>query len=140
MAKGLKTYSASSVKIVLGPHIVTGVATDTFLNIEPQGEGTTSESGAYGDVARALSLDKRHNITVTLQQTSASNKALTALYNADQITEGDGAFPVLVTDLRGGTLFSGEAWIPKLPAAEFGSQLSNREWVIEAVGEFALGG
>lgn len=140
MAKGLKTYSASAVKIVVGPHIITGVAADTFLNIEPQGDGTTSESGAYGDVARSLSLDKRHNITITLQQTSASNKALTALYNADQITEGDGVFPILVTDLRGGTVFSGEGWIPRMPAAEFSSAISSREWTIEAVGDFALGG
>lgn len=138
MAKGVKTYSASSIKIVLGAHIITGVAEETFVTIEPQSEGTTSESGAYGDVARALSLDKRHDITITLQQTSASNSAMTALYQLDQASNGDGTFPVLITDLRGKVIFNGEGWIPRMPSAEFAAALSEREWNLEAVGDLEL--
>lgn len=140
MAKEVKSYAANQVKIIVGPHLITGVAPDTFVNIEPVTEGTVSEAGAYGDVARAMSLDDRHTITITLQQTSASNAALTGLHRLDQVTQGNGVVPVMVTDLRGGTLFSGQGWIKKMPAAGFASGLSNREWTLEGVGEFAIGG
>lgn len=138
MGKEVKSYSASKVKIIVGPHLVTGVAPDTFVNIEPVSEGTVSESGAYGDVARAMSLDGRHNITITLQQTSSSNKALSALYQLDQATDGGGTVPVLITDLSGGTIFAGEGWIKKMPNAPFASGLSSREWPLEAVGKLVV--
>lgn len=139
MGKEVKSYSASKVKIIVGPHLITGVAADTFVNIEPVSEGTTSESGAYGDVARAMSLDDRHTITITLQQTSISNAALSALYQLDQATDGGGAIPILVTDLRGGTIFAGEGWIKKMANAGFASGISSREWPLEAVGKLFLG-
>lgn len=136
--RNVRTYSAKSIKAVFGAHIITGVSEETFLTIEPQSEGTTSQSGAYGDTARSLSLDQRHDITITLQQTSDSNRALSGMYKLDQVSNGDGTFPVLITDLRGGVIFTGEGWIPRMPSGEFAAGLSDREWTIEAVGDFAL--
>ncbi|WP_237173043.1 phage structural protein [Paracandidimonas lactea] len=140
MAQDLKTYSPDQVKVIIGPHTVTGTADGTFITIEPMGDGVTSEAGAYGDVARAMSLDPRHTITVTLQQTSRSNDVLSALHDADRLSGGNGAVPIAVTDLRGTTLFAGTGWVVKKARATFSKGLEAKEWALEAVGQFTNGG
>jgi len=136
----LKTYSPDQVKFIVGVHTVTGVADGTFIAIEPMGDGVTSEAGAYGDVARAMSLDPRHQITLTLQQTSRSNDVLSAIHDADRLSGGNGAVPVTLTDLRGSTLFAGTAWVVKKATATFSKGLEAKEWSIESVGRFTNGG
>ena len=136
----LKTYSPDRVKVVVGAAVLTGVADGTFVAIEPTSDGVTSEAGAYGDVARAMSLDPRHTVTVTLQQTSSSNAVLSALHDADRISGGDGAVPVSVTDLRGTTLFTGTGWVVNKANATYSKGLEAREWTLEAIGHFVNGG
>ncbi|TFL14219.1 DUF3277 domain-containing protein [Pusillimonas caeni] len=140
MAGDIKTYSADRVKIIVGAHTITGTADGTFVTIEPLGDGVTSEAGAYGDVARSMSLDPRHTINTTLQQTSRSNDVLSSLADADRLSGGNGAFPITITDLRGGTLFAGTGWIVKKATATFAKGLEAKEWPIEAVGQFTNGG
>lgn len=136
----VKSYSPDRVKVIVGVAAMTGVADGTFVVIEPTGDGVTSEAGAYGDVARAISLDPRHTITITLQQTSPSNLVLSALADTDRITGGDGAVPITVTDLRGTTLFTGTGWVVRKAAATYSKGLEAREWALEAVGQFVNGG
>ena len=140
MANEVKTYSPDRVKVIVGVAALSGFADGTFVDIEPLGDGVTSEAGADGEVARAMSLDTRHTITVTLQQTSRSNDVLSALHTADKISGGDGAVPVAVTDLRGTTLFGGTGWVVKKAKATFAKGLEAREWTLEAVGLFHNGG
>lgn len=136
----LKTYSPDRVKVIIGAAALTGAADGTFITIEQVGDGTTSESGAYGDIARAMDLDTRHTVTATLQQTSRFNDVLSAIYQLDRISGGDGVVPIAVTDLRGTTLFAGMCWVTKMATATFAKGLEAREWNIEAVGEFHNGG
>src|SRR5690606_23641120 len=140
MATEVTTYDPKQVKIVVGAHTITGVADGTFITIEPTGDGVTSVAGAYGDVARSMSHDPRHTITITLQQTSRSNDVLSSLRDVDRLSGGSGAFPIQVTDLRGGTLFAGTAWVVKKATATFASGTENKEWPLEAVGAFTNGG
>ncbi|WP_341666904.1 phage structural protein [Alcaligenes sp. SDU_A2] len=140
MATNVKTYDPKQVKIVVGAHTVSGVSESSFLSIEPKGEGVASVVGVYGDVTRTLSHDPRHTVKITLQPTSRSNAVLSDLCNADRLSGGNGAFPILVTDLRGGTLFAGTAWMVKQAAATFANTPTNKEWVLEAVGAFTHGG
>lgn len=136
----VKTYSPDRIKVIIGPTAMTGAADGTFVEIEPMTDGTTSEAGAYGEVARALSLDPRHTITVTLQQTSRFNDVLSALYQLDKVSGGDGTAPILITDLRGTTVFAGTCWVTKMATATYAKGLEAKEWPIEAVGEFFNGG
>lgn len=140
MAADVRTYSPDQVKVIVGPHAITGPGPETFVTIEEVSDGITSESGAYGDVARVVSTDTRHDITITLQQTSRSNDFLSALYARDRATGGDGTFPITVTDLRGGTLFAGVAWVVKRAPANFATGLETKEWPLQAVGSFTNGG
>lgn len=136
----LKSYSPDRIKIIVGAHSITGTADGTFVEIEPVGDGVVSEAGAYGEVARAISLDTRHTITLTLQQTSRSNDVLSAIHDRDRITGGDGAVPITVTDLRGSTLFAGQGWVVNKATATYSKGLEAKEWTLEAVGSFFNGG
>lgn len=140
MANEVKSYSPDRVKVIVGVAALSGYADGTFVDIEPLGDGVTSEAGADGEVARAISLDPRHTITITLQQTSRGNDILSALADADRISGGDGAVPVVITDLRGTTMFGGTGWVQKKAKATFAKGLEAREWVIEAAGAFHNGG
>lgn len=137
----VRTYSPDQVKVAFGPAIVSGFADGTFIKIEQMTDGVQSESGADGEVARAMSTDRRHRVTVTLQQTSPVNEAFSAIYLQDRITY-TGTVPMVISDLSGKTLFeAGSAWIIKMPDAEFSKGFSNREWVIEtASANFVIGG
>ena len=55
MAGKVKTYNPKEVNIAIGTHIVTGYAEDSFVSIEPSGDGTTKKIGADGEVTRSIS-------------------------------------------------------------------------------------
>lgn len=139
-SKTLKTYSPDKIIITAGAFTITGVADGTFVVIEAMTDGVTSEAGAYGDVARSMSLDPRHTITVTLQQTSDSNTLLSGLYQADRVSGGNGAFPISVVDLRGQSIFTGQGWVRKQANTTFAKTVEAKEWIIEAVGDYVAGG
>lgn len=129
----LRNYDPKKVLVIVAGVPITGYADGTFVDLEEMSDGVVSQSGADGEVARSLSNDPRCTITITLQQTSASNAILSGLYTADRAT-GAGVFPVLVEDLLGTTTFlSGQAWIKKRAKAGFGKEVGTREWMIEAI-------
>lgn len=126
------TYDPSRVIVTVAAATLSGFGEDTFVSIEEIGDGVTSTVGADGEVARAMSADRRCRVTITLQQTSAGNDILSALLAADRLGGGAGLFPIAVTDLRGRTVFSSsESWVVKNPTAEFGAEVGTREWTIE---------
>lgn len=128
----VKTYAPGQIKIVMGAVALSGLAEDTFVTVAEIGEGITSVSGADGEVARSMSRDSRLRITVSLMQTSDSNALLTAMHQADKASDGQGALPVAVTDLRGKSLHAADsAWIVKTPDAGYAAKTGNRDWVIE---------
>ncbi|MBB2918333.1 phage structural protein [Cupriavidus alkaliphilus] len=126
------TYDPARVNVTVAAATLSGFAEDSFISIEEIGDGVTSTSGADGEVARAMSSDRRCKVTIKLQQTSAGNDVLSSLLQADRLSGGGGIFPIAVTDLRGRTLFtSSEAWVVKLPPSEFGKEVGEREWEIQ---------
>lgn len=130
----VRTYDPKRVNIILGSHIVSGLAEDTFISIEPNGDGTQSTAGADGEVARSLSHNPLNRVTLTLQQTSLSNDALSELLRLDRASGGAGVFPLQIRDLRGTTVFAAsQAWVVQKPTVEFGSEVSEREWAIDCV-------
>lgn len=130
----MRTYDPASLVITVGTHMVTGYAEDTFLNIEPDGDGTVAVAGADGEVGRALSHNPLHTITVSLLQTSRSNDFFSALVNRDRATGGRGVVPLAIRDLRGNLLFAAsQAWVKNRPTVERGSGINAQEWVLQAV-------
>ena len=124
------TYNPKQIYISLGDHIVTGVAEDSFVTIEPNGDGTSVKVGCYGEVNRAISVNNAFNIRIVLLQDSPTNQYLRDQYKKDQ-EDGSGAFPVLIKDLMGREKFSGDmGWVTNQAAWGRGRDTTNREWTL----------
>ena len=122
------TYNAKQIKIALGNHIVTGVAEDSFVQIEPNGDGTTLKVGCYGEVNRAITVNNTLNVKISLLQNSPTNQYLRDRYKKDQ-EDGTGWFPILIKDLMGNEKFSGSyAWVVNQAAWGRGKEPTNMEW------------
>ena len=46
----IKTYNPKEVTIALGNHIVVGYADDSFITIDPNGDGVTKKVGCDGEI------------------------------------------------------------------------------------------
>jgi len=135
----VKTYDPRKVLVSIGPHVVTGYSDGTFVSIEANGDGVTKKVGCDGEVVRSLDPDNTAKLTVTVQQQSPTVPYCQKLYDKDKAT-GDGIFPVLVKDTKGGLIFSAaQAWVVKAPNREFGKESADREIVIDT-GDATWGG
>lgn len=131
MAGKVKTYNPKEVTIACGNHIVTGIADDSFVSIEANGEGITKKVGCDGEIVRAVSPDNTYKVKISLLQTSDSNAFFSNMVDVDRET-GEGMFPVLIKDLKGGLVFSTEAaWVIKKSSVTRGKADNNREWEID---------
>ena len=131
MADAIKTYNPKEVVVACGTHIGSGYADDSFISIEPNGDGITKKVGCDGEIARSISPDNTYKVKITLLQNSDSNSFFSNIADYDRAT-GNGLFPVLIKDLRGGLLFATEAaWVIKKSPATRGKETNNREWEID---------
>lgn len=131
MADAIKTYNPKEVVVACGTHIVSGYADDSFISIEPNGDGITKKVGCDGEIARSISPDNTYKVKITLLQNSDSNSFFSNIADYDRAT-GNGLFPVLIKDLRGALLFATEAaWVIKKSPATRGKETNNREWEID---------
>lgn len=131
MTGKIKTYNPKEVIASYGSHIITGYADDTFITIEPNGDGITKKVGCDGEIVRAVSPDNTYKVKFTLLQTSDSNSYLSRSVDRDRET-GDGLEPLLIKDLKGGLLFSTEAaWPIKKAPVTRGKESNNREWELD---------
>jgi hypothetical protein len=127
----VKSYNPADVSVIFAGIPIEGYADGTFLVAARDNQSFTKMVGSDGEGARAKSNDAGGTITLTLMQTSISNDALSAQMALDEAS-GDGVGPLLIKDGSGRTLIVAEsAWIQKPADAEFGREISNREWVIE---------
>jgi hypothetical protein len=124
----ITTYNPKKVSVSLGSHIVTGYADDSFITIDPNGDGVTKKVGCDGEIVRSISPDDTFVIKLTVLQTSPTNSWLQNMHAAD-IANGSGMFPILVKDLSGSTVFkAAQAWPAKPASRGFGKEANNREW------------
>jgi len=127
----LKTYAPDSVVINFAGAILTGYAEGSFITVERETDGFNKVTGADGLTTRVKSANRSGSVTLTLAQSSDANAILSALQIADDLTRG-GVFPLLVKDVSGNSLFTAEqAWIRKSANAEFSSDFTGRQWVID---------
>ena len=126
-----KTYDPRLVTMSFGSHIVTGFADDSIITIEASGDGITKKVGCDGEIARAVSPDDTAKVKIVLLQTSDSNAYFSKKVDQDRDT-GDGMFPILIKDLKGGEVFSTEAaWVVKKSPLNRGKDTNNREWELD---------
>ena len=126
----IKTYNPKEVTVAFGNHIVSGFADDSFVTIDPNGDGVTKKVGCDGEIVRSISPDDTYIVKVSLLQTSDTNSFLQQKLDLDRKT-GEGMFPILIKDLKGGMVFSSEAaWPIRAASRGYGKEAGNREWEI----------
>ncbi len=124
----VKTYNCRQVFISCGDEAVTGLADDSFVTIEPLGDGVTAITGCDGEVARAVDPNKMYSVKISLLQTSDTNAYFTNRFLMDQ-EAGNGDFPLTIKDWRGDIVFAAEsAWVNKIASLQRGKSTNNREW------------
>ena len=75
--------------------------------------------------------DNTYKVKLTLLQTSDSNSYFSGMVDLDRDT-GNGLFPILIKDLKGGLVFSTEAaWCVKKAPVTRGKETNNREWELD---------
>ena len=128
------TYNPKKVTCSLGRHIASGFADDSFISIEPAGDGTSYVVGADGEIARSIDPSKVYTVKLALLQASATNTYLKNMYEKDK-KDGSGTFSVNINDILGNEKFVGSvAWVTKPATWVRGKTQGNREWEI-VVGE-----
>ena len=126
----IKTYNPKEIIVAFGNHLVNGYADDSFLSIDPNGDGVTKKVGCDGEVVRSISPDDTYIIKLSVFQTSDTNSFLEQKLALDRKT-GNGMFPVIIKDLKGGMVFSTEAaWPIRSASRGYGKEAGNREWEI----------
>jgi len=124
------TYNPKEVTCALGTHIARGFAEDSFIAIDPSGDGVTKKVGCDGEVVRSISPDDTYVVKLSLLQTSATNAFLEENLKKDR-KNGNGMFPILIKDIKGGLVFSADAaWPIRSASRSFGKEAGNREWEI----------
>jgi len=146
----LSTYSPVDVTTVIYhpatgiTHTIGGYTDNSIVNIERGKETYTHYNGVDDTSSRVYSADTSAKLTISLQQTSASNDVLYHIYNYDRIYRGSnaGVFHVTTKDGSGrSVLHTTEAYIGVVPNQQFGDSINSREWVIHCTRcEDVLGG
>ena len=125
------TYNPKKIIVTLGEYLLSGFAEGTFVRVEYNADAFSMSAGAYGDTVRVQSHDRTGMVTLTLMQSSLSNDALDALAAQDE-SSGAGVRQLRITDQNGTTrVFGLNAWVKKKATAEYGTDASTREWVID---------
>ena len=125
---GVKTYNPKEIICSLGSHIVSGFADDSFITIDPNSDGVTKKVGCDGEVVRSISPDDTYIVKISLLQTSETNSYLQSCVARDK-KSGDGMFPIVIKDLKGGLVFSTDAaWAKGTTSRGYGKEAGNREW------------
>lgn len=126
----VKTYNPKQVKMSYGTHMITGYSDDTFIQVEPNSDGTSTVVGCDGEVNRAIGTDQTYKVTITLLQNSPSDKYFANTWDEDQ-EQGTGIHPLMIRDIMGEEEFSAdECWIEKPANWERGKDISKRDWVL----------
>lgn len=126
----VRTYDPNQVSLVFDTSLIIGFQEGTFISVERDTE-TFAKVVGVGDTSRTRSHNKGGRITFTLMQTSPSNEVLATMLQLDELTN-EVVGPVNVEDASGKSVYgASEAWLVSQPGAEFSTDQTGREYVIE---------
>ena len=137
-----KDYDPTKVTVLIGGlYTVAGFADGTFVTASRTNQTWNLISGASGEHSRSKNQDKSGTFELTLMQTSATNNILSQYMLLDE-NSGQGKFPIAILDDVGTTIVEAtQAWVQQPPSVEYGKELGDRTWTLEAGSiEFYVGG
>lgn len=125
------TYSPCRMVVSVAGRVIEGFSENDIVSVTRDTNLFTKTIGAAGEVARAKHCNTAGTITISLLQTSQDNDFLSSLANTDHAT-GKGQVPVYIEDQDGSTKYaSTQAWVQKMPDADFGNDIRSRVWVFD---------
>lgn len=126
----MQTYNPKKISVAFGTKIVTGFAEDSFVSIEPTGDGVTKKVGCDGEVIRSISPDETYAVKIVVFQNSSINGWLEKKLAKDR-SNGSGMFPITIKDNAGTMVFNSKySWPVKSAARQYGKEAGTREWEI----------
>lgn len=134
--KTLATFAPEDVKVVLTrgdfTHTISGYSEDGMVNIARNSPTFETFTSADNQSTRVYKSNTSANVTLTLNQTSASNDVLSQLYLNDKNSrDSSGLFSVQILDMSGRSRFaSAQSFIAVVPDASFSNSVQTREWTI----------
>lgn len=131
MANTLQTYSPESVQVAWGGILnIKGFEEGTFCEVARAAENTKTRVGAQGDVGITMSADKTGTVTVTLMQTSETNRLLSAIQALQDSTGKLARESLQIKDPSGSMLCEClGAHIMTPPAVTLADDMSPKVWV-----------
>lgn len=120
----IATYAPGEVAMVVNGNIMSGFMDGTIIVVESTSEGNLMEMGTDGGASYVISADKSGTITMTLKQTSDSNRILGALRAANTQSS------VILSDNIGDKNTAKDCLIKQFPSREYADVGSGREWII----------
>lgn len=124
----IHTYDPTNISVTVAGRNLSNFA-DTFVKIALSGDNFTLIKGADGEGTRNYNADRSGEVTITLKGSSEDNLFLSGLAATDLLTKL-GTFPIFIKDNNGSSIYTAaEAWVKKTADAEFGKEVSDREWV-----------
>ena len=124
----LKTYDPKAISITWGAIIFTDFADGPFIEIT-QEENFEAVEGSDGSENRVNKNKNGADCTITLQQQSITNDALSTAFLLDKALN-NGTKPFIMKDINGtSTYFSAMAYIKKLPDVTNSNSTENRQWM-----------
>ena len=129
----LKSYDPKKVAITIADFIVKGFGEGEFLNVSFDEDQVGLTIGSDGEGARVITNILSATVTLTLLQTSESNRFLNALWNQDRLTgEGKGKFNVKDNGPDGQEQASAEnIWIMKHADIVYSNGIESRAWTLQ---------
>jgi len=121
-------YNVAQVSInLLGVLVEGGYASDEVITVTMTNDRYKVYEGADGSVSRADTNSRLAKVELHLAQTSPTNAALTAAFNAGVVG------PIEILDLNGASMHvASKAWIVKSPDAMYKQLPDKRTWTFEA--------
>lgn len=139
MSTRLGTFSPNKLDIIITQsstgisHRISGVSEDSIVTIDRATDTFSMYIGADDTGSRVANINTSATVTISLQQTAASNDILTQLYENDRQTlDSSGLFNIMIRDSAGRSYyFAEEAYVASPPSSPFANSMQTREWVIQ---------
>lgn len=127
----VKSFNPKRVNITVNGIPVDGFPDGTFIEIERIADLVSSKAGANGEIVRVINNDERHEIRLTLMQSSAMHGILKGLEKLDKMTCGGALMVFAMVDLCGTDVFiAPQAWVAKSAPRSYGIEVADWTWTL----------
>lgn len=127
----MRTYVPSGVNLSILGIDVDGFPDGTFITITPQNQTFTFRSALDGSTMAVKSTHQEYKITITLEQTSASNDWLQILHDIKKSMPVAIQTPIMINDKSGSTtFFATDCWLSNEVTSNFSNGIENVQWEI----------